>query len=215
MERKKAGRDRATGDRRQRILEAALDVFCRKGCAASIPEIARKANVAVGTIYLYFPGKRELFVDVIRTFVLSPRFVALVERLPHGDEDAVLRNIILDRLNLIDDPRYGKIPSLMGEVLRDDELRAQWLEGFLRPMMQRIEEIYRRFPAPGRGRGWDPALMIRLAGGLIIGFLILRAAEGESSPLSGLSCERLAEEIAAFIRRGLDRSRDPEEGGQR
>lgn len=47
--------------RQARILEAALDLFVARGFhGTSIPEIARRAGVAAGTIYVYFDGKESL-----------------------------------------------------------------------------------------------------------------------------------------------------------
>lgn len=52
-------------DKRQRILEAATRVFARKGYfAARVSEIARKAGVADGTIYLYFRNKEDILVSL-------------------------------------------------------------------------------------------------------------------------------------------------------
>jgi TetR/AcrR family fatty acid metabolism transcriptional regulator len=49
----------------QRILEAALEVFARKGFhEAKISEIARAAGVADGTIYLYFKNKDDLLISL-------------------------------------------------------------------------------------------------------------------------------------------------------
>ncbi|HEV7126408.1 MAG TPA: TetR/AcrR family transcriptional regulator [Ktedonobacterales bacterium] len=49
-------------DRRQQILEAALDVFAEQGFeGATTKEIATRADVTTGLIYFYFPGKEELF----------------------------------------------------------------------------------------------------------------------------------------------------------
>jgi TetR/AcrR family fatty acid metabolism transcriptional regulator len=50
-------------DKRQRILQAATRVFARKGYfGARVSEIARRAGVADGTIYLYFKSKQDLLV---------------------------------------------------------------------------------------------------------------------------------------------------------
>jgi TetR/AcrR family transcriptional regulator, fatty acid metabolism regulator protein len=52
-----------TDGKRERILEAAVKVFARKGYfAAKVSEIARKAGVADGTIYLYFRNKEDILV---------------------------------------------------------------------------------------------------------------------------------------------------------
>lgn len=51
--------------KRQRILKAAIEVFSRKGFYhAKISEIARKAGVADGTIYLYFENKDDLLISI-------------------------------------------------------------------------------------------------------------------------------------------------------
>src|SRR4051794_29937131 len=53
--------------RPQEILEAALAVFAEKGFAAArMDDVARRAGVTKGTIYLYFPSKDELFKSLVR-----------------------------------------------------------------------------------------------------------------------------------------------------
>jgi TetR/AcrR family fatty acid metabolism transcriptional regulator len=52
-------------DKRQRILNAAVKVFAKKGYfAAKVSEIAHKADVADGTIYLYFKNKEDILVNL-------------------------------------------------------------------------------------------------------------------------------------------------------
>lgn len=49
-----------------RLLSAALDLFVEKGFhGATIPEIAARAGVATGTVYLYFDGKERLVNEVL------------------------------------------------------------------------------------------------------------------------------------------------------
>jgi AcrR family transcriptional regulator len=51
---------------RQKVLEAAELVFGEKGYhGASVTEITRAAGVAQGTFYLYFKGKKEIFLDLV------------------------------------------------------------------------------------------------------------------------------------------------------
>jgi AcrR family transcriptional regulator len=64
--------------RREAILAAALDEFSAQGFAAArIDEVALRAGVAKGTIYVHFRDKEELFQEIIRS-VLSP-FVGTIE----------------------------------------------------------------------------------------------------------------------------------------
>ncbi len=56
------------------LLEAALDLFVEKGYAATkVDEVAARAGVSKGTLFLYFPSKEELFKAVVRENI-SGRF---------------------------------------------------------------------------------------------------------------------------------------------
>lgn len=56
------------GEKYQRILDAAVAVFAEKGFFASrVSDIADRANVADGTVYLYFKNKDEILASAINT----------------------------------------------------------------------------------------------------------------------------------------------------
>jgi len=56
--------------RREAILAAALEEFSARGFAAArLDDVARRAGVAKGTIYLYFSDKESLFQELVRTMV--------------------------------------------------------------------------------------------------------------------------------------------------
>ena len=62
---------RRADDRPREICAAALEVFAEKGfAAAKLDEIARRAGVSKGTLYLYFDDKQELFRAVVRNAVV-------------------------------------------------------------------------------------------------------------------------------------------------
>jgi len=49
------------------LLAAALDLFVERGYAATrLDDVAKRAGVSKGTVYLYFPSKEELFKAVVR-----------------------------------------------------------------------------------------------------------------------------------------------------
>lgn len=57
------------------LLDAALDLFVEKGFAATrVEEVAARAGVSKGTLFLYFPSKDELFKAVVRENI-SGQFV--------------------------------------------------------------------------------------------------------------------------------------------
>lgn len=60
-------RERRKQARPGELLAAALDLFVEKGYAATrVEEVAARAGVSKGTLFLYFPSKEELFKAVVR-----------------------------------------------------------------------------------------------------------------------------------------------------
>jgi AcrR family transcriptional regulator len=71
-------------ERREAILAAALDEFAASGFAATrLDDVAKRAGVAKGTIYLYFRDKESLFQELVRA-TLSP-MVGALEGAPLAD----------------------------------------------------------------------------------------------------------------------------------
>ena len=63
---------RAPEARPAQIIEAALEVFGEVGLArARLDDIAKRAGISKGTIYVYFPDKEALFKEVVRKTVIS------------------------------------------------------------------------------------------------------------------------------------------------
>jgi AcrR family transcriptional regulator len=65
-------RQRRKEARPQELLQAALELFVEKGFSATrSEEVAARAGVSKGTLYLYFPSKEELFKAVVRNNIAS------------------------------------------------------------------------------------------------------------------------------------------------
>src|SRR5579885_1096625 len=63
---------RLPGERPRQIISAAFDVFGERGLAnARLEDIAKRAGVSKGTIYLYFPNKEELFREMVRQLIVT------------------------------------------------------------------------------------------------------------------------------------------------
>jgi AcrR family transcriptional regulator len=66
-----ANRAERTAERRAAIVEAAMEEFITRGFAATrLDDIASRAGVAKGTIYLHFKGKESMFEELIRTAIV-------------------------------------------------------------------------------------------------------------------------------------------------
>jgi TetR/AcrR family transcriptional regulator len=67
-----ARRERRKDARPGELLDAALDLFVEKGFAAtSAAQVAQRAGVSKGTLFLYFASKEDLFKEVVRTNISS------------------------------------------------------------------------------------------------------------------------------------------------
>ena len=85
-------------DRPQEITDAALAAFAEKGYAATrVNDVAKRAGVSKGLLYLYFKTKEELFKAVVRSFVV-PRIDALTEIIESSElsSEEFLRGPFLD-----------------------------------------------------------------------------------------------------------------------
>ena len=72
-------------DRPQEITEAAMEAFAEKGYAATkVEDVAKRAGVSKGLLYLYFKTKEELFKAVIRSVVV-PKIDELTEIIDRHD----------------------------------------------------------------------------------------------------------------------------------
>jgi AcrR family transcriptional regulator len=75
-----SNRAERAAERREAIIEAAMDEFIARGFAATrLDDVASRAGVAKGTIYLHFKDKEALFEELIRTAI-----VPLVNRIAAG-----------------------------------------------------------------------------------------------------------------------------------
>ena len=69
------------------ILDAAFKEFGERGLAgARLDDIAKRAGVAKGTIYLYFPNKEALFREMVRVTIVDALAMAEANRVLDGDE---------------------------------------------------------------------------------------------------------------------------------
>jgi len=70
MSKVRGGSGAGGGERRQQLLDAARRLFAERGYhETTIDDITRAADVAKGTFYLYFSEKREIYVEVVKSFL--------------------------------------------------------------------------------------------------------------------------------------------------
>jgi AcrR family transcriptional regulator len=107
----RAGR---AAERRQAIIEAALEQFIARGFAATrLDDIAKRAGVAKGTIYLHFKDKESMFEELVRIVI-----VPLIDRLgapppPGGSVRDTVESFARNFLHEVANTRRGDLVRLI------------------------------------------------------------------------------------------------------
>ncbi|MBX7148333.1 TetR/AcrR family transcriptional regulator [bacterium] len=131
--------------RKRELLDAALLVFSQKGYhQAQISDIIEKADVARGTFYLYFEGKREIFATILEEIIHDVR--AEIESLPTDAAtripDAMKGN--LKRLTnlFVKKPNYARV--LLCESVTFDAESDEKLTAFYHHLIAYIEKALKQ-----------------------------------------------------------------------
>lgn len=143
----RAKRARRKDARPAELLAAALDLFVEKGFAATrAEEIAQRAGVSKGTLFLYFASKDELFKAVVRANI-SGRFPEWRAKLDsfEGSTAELLRTFMTQWWNHIGDTPISGITKLMtSEASNFPELATFYETEVIRPGEALIRTILER-----------------------------------------------------------------------
>ena len=146
---KAAGNGRRSGDKRERILRAAVKVFAKNGFYATrVSEVAKAAGVADGTIYLYFKSKDELLVSLFEDRV--ERLLAFMrEELPkHDTAPDRLRRVIEMQLGLLEGER--DLAEVITVILRQS---TKLMKEYAAPRFLSYLDAIARIVADGQAHG--------------------------------------------------------------
>ena len=138
-------------ERRDAILSAALDEFSIRGFEATrLDDVARRAGVAKGTIYLYFRDKESLFQELIRT-MLTP-LVGTIEAMGEADVPvALLADRIVDLFvrEVYETRRKDVIRLMITEGRRFPKLAEFYYREVLSRVIGAVRALLRRAAARG------------------------------------------------------------------
>ncbi len=156
------------------ILDAALDVFAEKGFAgARLDEIARRAGVSKGALYLYYATKEDLFAAVIHQ--------AIGVDLDHFRSAASgvrpFRALVSTFLELmVARADAGRIPPIVRMVIAESRTfpapARQWHDRVVSPMLDFLAGAIAEAQVRGEVRPGDPRLFAyELIGPFVIGIV--------------------------------------------
>ena len=145
-------------DRPQEITAAAFEVFAEKGYArARVQEVATRAGVSKGLLYLYFETKQALFKAVIRSVVIR-RIDALLVAVENTElsSEAFMRGPLLDFMKTVPgSPVAVVIRLLIAEGQRHPDLVDYYWDNVVAKGLAALTSIVERGVERGEFRDTD------------------------------------------------------------
>lgn len=195
------------------VLDAALDLFIEQGFAATrVEDIAKRAGLSKGAVYLYFPSKEAILEGLVRRAIvpIATHALSFAENY-EGDPRLVITMVLKMVAGKFSDPRLLAIPKLIfREVLGFPELARMYRREVLDKVLPVIEGLIRKGVDQGYLRQVDPQLTIRS----IVGPMMLHVALAEIfeiMPQGGMEMERMVDNHLTILFDGLSAP----EGGKR
>lgn len=181
--------------KRKQILSGAKEVFLREGFAATSTDVlAREAGVSKRTLYAYYPGKEELFEDVLRELTVENPQTQVLESVRQIDPKTreelreTLVGLAKKLIATMMDPNYL---ALLRTIIADSHRFPKLSEIFRSTVPERgIREgtaMIERSQRNGVAVEGDPEVMIRMFMGPLLSYALvdgLFKPEGPQPPTS-------------------------------
>ena len=145
-------RERRRAETRERIVRAALQLFCeREVVATTIEDITNAADIGKGTFFNYFPSKEHILAHLCRLQMGKIR-----ECISQAIDSVEPMERVLNRLALILTEEFGRCPTLVPNVLipsfASEAMRRQMADN-LREDRQLVAELIAARQRSGEIRG--------------------------------------------------------------
>jgi AcrR family transcriptional regulator len=159
-------------ERPQQIIDAALKIFGERGLAcARLEDIAKRAGLSKGTIYLYFPNKEELFREVVRQTVIAQieraeRELAAAEALSATE---TLVRFMHGYWDFLRSPTFAALFRLVhAELGNFPDLARFYSREVVERLLRLLAGILERGMSRGEFRRMDPIVAARMLGPLVL-----------------------------------------------
>ena len=177
--------ERRKDARPQELLAAALDLFVERGFASTrLEDVARRAGVSKGTLYLYFSNKEELFKAVVRENIVpvigdAEDTIAAFD----GHSAELLRHVLLgwwERLGAT--KASGIIKLVTSEAGNFPELATFYREEVIERSTAMIGGLVARAVARGEFRAVDPVVMTQVLVAPVLMLITWKHSIGPCAP---------------------------------
>lgn len=185
---------RNPAERPQQILRAALEVFGEAGVPnTTLDEIADRAGVSKGTIYLYFPNKEELFRETVRQ-ALTPPGATDQEATAPASATRQLLDTLSRQWQFLTSPLAVTVRRLVNaEQWQFPELAELYDREVVTQFGGQLGPIIRRGIENGEFRDVDPKIAARMLNAIVIQSATWSAASALARGNSGTVFRELTE----------------------
>jgi AcrR family transcriptional regulator len=190
-------------DRRDQIIDAAMQVFAQKGFSrATNKDIAREAGITPGLIYYYFESKEALLKMIIETRSPAQLITTLPPQVFELSPEIFLRMLILRALSIIESEKLIQlVRMLLPEVVHNTEVAP-----IIFSMIQRFWEFLGKYfeaqMEKGALRRVDGVLTAQVMVGSVFGFVLRRQILRDPTALE-YTHEQIAEVVSETVLQGI------------
>jgi len=162
-------------DRRDQIIEAAMNVFARKGFTrATNKDIAQEAGITTGLIYYYFESKEALLKAIIETRSPAQLMTTLPPQALEQPPEIFLRMLILRALSIIEGEQFIQfIRMLLPEIVHNPDM-APITVSIIQRVLKFIGAYFDKQVSKGTLRRLDSELTAQITLGSVIAFVLRR-----------------------------------------
>ncbi len=147
----RARSEQAKDKRRRALLAAALEEFFARGfTAARMEDVARRAGLSKGTLYLYVDSKQELFVELIRTIAMPK--VERIEQIADSIENSheAIRTILAVAAVMV---RESPLPRVVKVLIAESGAFPEVVRSYREQVLDRVFAALARILERGRAAG--------------------------------------------------------------
>lgn len=158
------------------VLDAALDLFIASGFSATrVEDIARRAGISKGAVYLYFDSKEAILMALVRRSVVPVAEDAVsLSVLEHADPAETIRLLLTNVADRMAEGRIFAIPRIIfAEAGNFPELVQMYRREVIERSLGALEALIRRGIEQGQFRPVIPGHAVRSIIGPLIAHLLL------------------------------------------
>src|SRR5690606_16928622 len=198
-------------ERRDQILQAALDLFSKHGFAGTTTkEIARTSGVSEALVFRHFATKDELYNAILDGKACQMRVFRslngdndeLSKAIAEKDDSTVFYRLALDALNAQQsDPRFMRL--LIFSALEEHDLSERFFQESVSRIYDFIGDYIKLRQADGAFRQMDTAVAVRAFHGMVVHHSLNNVLWNRSRTIVDITNERAAREFSDILLHGI------------